>query len=50
MKEMETKKLSVYERIDILLDKGTFVEVDRFVKHNCTNFGMENKRDRKSVV
>ena len=41
---MEHKKLNVRERIDILLDKGTFVEVDKYVKHHCTNFGMENKR------
>ena len=40
----EPKKLTVRERIDILLDKGTFVEVDKFVKHHCTNFGMENKK------
>jgi len=40
----EPKKLSVRERIDILLDKGTFVEVDKYVKHHCTNFGMENKK------
>ena len=41
---MEPKKLNVRERIDILLDKGTFVEVDKYVKHHCTNFGMENKK------
>ncbi len=38
------KKLNVRERIDILLDKGTFVEIDKYVMHRCTNFGMENKR------
>lgn len=37
-------KLNVRERIDVLLDKNTFVEVDKYVKHHCTNFGMENKR------
>ncbi len=41
---MSNKKLSVRERIDILLDKGTFVEVDKYVMHRCTNFGMEKKR------
>ena len=40
----EHKKLSVRERIDTLLDRSTFVEVDKFVKHHCTNFGMEKKR------
>ncbi len=37
-------KLNVRERIDLLLDKNTFVEVDKYVKHHCTNFGMESKR------
>ncbi|SDF16247.1 methylmalonyl-CoA decarboxylase subunit alpha [Sporomusa acidovorans] len=34
-------KLTARERIDKLLDPGTFVELDQFVKHRCTNFGME---------
>jgi propionyl-CoA carboxylase beta chain len=42
--ETNKKKLNVRERIDVLLDKGTFVEVDKYVMHRCTNFGMENKR------
>ena len=37
-------RLTVYERINLLLDKGTFVEVDKYVKHRCTDFGMEKKR------
>ena len=41
---MSNKKLNVRERIDLLLDRGTFVEVDKYVKHRCTNFGMEQKR------
>ena len=40
-------KLTARERIDLLFDQGTFIEVDKFVEHRCTNFGME---DRKSVV
>lgn len=32
------------ERIDMLLDKGTFVELDKFVTHRCTNFGMEKNK------
>lgn len=35
-------KLSARERINLLFDEGTFVELDAFVKHRCTNFGMEN--------
>ena len=34
-------KLSARERLDLLFDKGTFREIDMFVKHRCTNFGME---------
>ena len=41
---MTAKKLNVHDRIDILLDKGTFVEMDKYVKHHCTNFGMEKKK------
>ena len=41
---MSAKKLSVYERIALLLDKGSFVEIDKYVKHRCVDFGMENKR------
>ncbi len=34
-------KLTARERINLLFDEGTFVEMDAFVKHRCTNFGME---------
>lgn len=37
-------KLTARERIDILLDEGSFEEFDMFVTHRCTNFGMENKK------
>ena len=37
-------KLSARERIETLLDKGTFVELAKHVVHRCTNFGMEKKR------
>lgn len=36
-------KKTARERIDLLLDNGSFHEIDRFVKHRCTNFGMEDK-------
>ena len=41
---MEAKKLGVYERLNLLFDKDTFVEIDKYVKHQCHNFGMEAKR------
>ena len=37
-------KLTARERIDILLDDGSFEEFDMFVTHRCTNFGMEKNK------
>jgi propionyl-CoA carboxylase beta chain len=37
-------KLTARERIELLLDEGTFQEFDRFMVHRCTGFGMENKK------
>lgn len=36
-------KYTARERIDILLDEGSFEEYDMFVTHRCTNFGMEKE-------
>jgi len=41
-KHNEKGKLTARERMNKLFDKGTFREVDMFVKHRCVNFGMEN--------
>ncbi len=50
-KQHESGKLTARERIDVLLDKGTFVEVDKFVVHQCSNFGMERtKIDGDGIV
>lgn len=35
-------KLTARERIDFLVDEGSFVEIGRFVTHRCTDFGMED--------
>ncbi len=43
-KQHEAGKLTARERIDLLLDPGSFVELDRFVAHRCTDFGMERDR------
>src|ERR671928_1999535 len=40
----EKGKLSARERLDLLLDEGSFVEFDRFVTHRSTDFGLENQR------
>tara|TARA_R110002020_G_scaffold237981_7_gene450346 strand:+ start:6558 stop:8258 length:1701 start_codon:yes stop_codon:yes gene_type:complete len=37
-------KLTARERIDLLLDEGSFEEFDTFVAHRCTDFGMEEQR------
>ena len=36
-------KLTARQRIETLLDTGTFVETDKHVVHRCTDFGMEKK-------
>lgn len=42
-KQHESGKLTARERIALLLDKDSFVEMDRFVEHRCVNFGQEKK-------
>ena len=37
-------KLTARERIEVLLDEGTFEEWDMFVEHRCTDFGMEGNK------
>ena len=34
-------KLTARERIEVLLDEGSFEELDMYVEHNCTDFGMD---------
>jgi propionyl-CoA carboxylase beta chain len=41
-KQHAAGKLTARERIDLLLDPGTFVEMDRFKTHRCTDFGMQD--------
>src|SRR5271156_1083318 len=36
-------KLSARERIDLLLDEGTFEEMDKLVRHRCRDFGMDGQ-------
>ncbi|MCA9796951.1 MAG: methylmalonyl-CoA carboxyltransferase, partial [Candidatus Eremiobacteraeota bacterium] len=36
-------KLTALERCEKLLDPGSFRQLDRFVTHNCTDFGMDEK-------
>lgn len=43
-KQREKGKLTARERIELLLDEGSFEEFDMFVTHRCTNFGMEETK------
>ncbi len=43
-KHKQGGRLSARERVDVLMDPGSFVEMDRFVTHRCTNFGMEKNK------
>jgi acetyl-CoA carboxylase carboxyltransferase component len=40
-KQHELKKLTVRERIDLLIDPGTFEETGMHVKHHCHHFGLD---------
>ena len=40
----ERGKLSARERLDLLLDEDSFVELDRFVTHRSSDFGLEEKK------
>jgi propionyl-CoA carboxylase beta chain len=43
-REHKQGKLSARERIDLLLDEGSFEELDKFVRHQSHDFGMEEQR------
>jgi len=43
-KQHEAGKLTARERIDLLVDPGTFVELDRFVVHRSADFGMDKQK------
>lgn len=39
-------KLTARERVELLLDPDSFVESDMFVEHRCSDFGMEQDRNK----
>src|ERR1700737_3589741 len=43
-KEHKAGKLTARERIHLLLDENSFEELDKFVRHNCVDFGMQEQR------
>ena len=42
-RQHQENKLSARERIDLLLDEGTFEEMDKLVRHRCSDFGMDQQ-------
>ncbi len=40
----EKGKLTARERIDLLVDKGSFVELNPFIEHRCSDFGLSDKK------
>jgi propionyl-CoA carboxylase beta chain len=44
VKQHEAGKLTARERIELLVDPGSFVELDRLRVHRCLDFGMEEKK------
>ncbi len=43
-KQHKAGRRTARERVEMLLDHGTFVEVDKFVTHRCSDFGMDKKK------
>src|ERR1039458_6248324 len=43
-REHKAGKLTARERVELLLDEGTFEELDKFVRHRSTDFGMQEQR------
>src|SRR5678815_3819379 len=44
VKQHAAGKLTARERIELLLDPGSFTELDKFVTHRCADFGMEQQK------
>jgi len=43
-KQHAADKLTARERVEQLMDPGTFIELDKFVTHRCSDFGMKEKK------
>ena len=43
-KQHEAGKLTARERVELLCDPGSFVEIDRLVQHRCTDFEMDKQK------
>ncbi len=42
-KQHQSGKLTARERLELLLDPGSFIELDKYVVHRCTDFGMQSQ-------
>ncbi len=49
-RQHEQGKLTARERLEALLDKGSFQEIDTFVRHQARGFGIEDKRPSGDAV
>jgi propionyl-CoA carboxylase beta chain len=43
-RQHDAGKMTARERVDLLLDPGTFVELDKLVTHRCSDFGMQDAK------
>ncbi len=43
-RQHDAGKMTARERVDLLLDPGTFVELDKLVTHRCSDFGMQDQK------
>src|SRR5713101_6376286 len=43
-RQREAGRMTARERVEFLLDRGSFVELDKFKTHRCTDFDMEKRR------
>ena len=49
-KQHKQGKMTARERMDALLDPGSFVELDAFVTHQCHHFGMEKQQASRATA
>jgi propionyl-CoA carboxylase beta chain len=43
-RQRESGRLTARERVEFLLDRGSFIELDKFKTHRCDDFGMDQRR------
>ena len=49
-RQHEAGKMTARERIETLLDQGSFQEIDQFVRHQCSGFGIEHRKPLGDAV